>query len=305
MTNFLRNKRLVVILAAIALLAAAGGGYYYSQAAPSEAPTSEETIKTARVRRGNLVVSASGTGTLIPSTEVSLGFRTGGILTKMSAQVGNRVEAGDLLARLDTAALERAVTQAKIALRQAEIRLENAQEPPDDADVQKAEDAVDQAGAALRLAQVNYEAAQSNVAVNEALEDVQLAHEEALNDYNDWLNKYNAGDADYWFVDDAKQKLDAAKLALARAQQRADQIVQTARNDLTRAVDLYSQAQSALDELLAGPDERTVESLRLDVQTAQLNLAAAQENLTNGKSVVLRDATGWPSWSGCGQRNGG
>jgi len=281
MTNFLRNKQLFVILTAVTLLAAVGGGYYYSQAAPSEAPTSEETIKTARVRRGNLIVSASGTGTLIPSTEVSLGFRTGGILTKMSAQVGDQVEAGDLLARLDTAGLERAVTQAEIALRQAEIRLENAQEPPDDADVQKTQDAVDQADATLRLAQVNYEAAQSNVAVNEALEDVQLAHEEALNDYNYWLNEYNAGDADYWFVDDAKQKLDAAKLALARARQRADQTVQTARNDLARAADLYNQAQSALAELVAGPAERTIESLRLDVRTVQLNLAAARENLAN------------------------
>ena len=28
-------------------------------------------------------------------------------------------------------------------------------------------------------------------------------------------------------------------------------------------------------------------------------------NLTNGKSVALRDATGRPSWSGRGQRNGG
>jgi len=28
-------------------------------------------------------------------------------------------------------------------------------------------------------------------------------------------------------------------------------------------------------------------------------------NLTNGKSVVLRDATGRPGWSGRGQRNGG
>jgi hypothetical protein len=34
-------------------------------------------------------------------------------------------------------------------------------------------------------------------------------------------------------------------------------------------------------------------------QVSQMN------NLTNGKSVVLRDATGRPGWSGRGQRNGG
>ncbi len=34
-------------------------------------------------------------------------------------------------------------------------------------------------------------------------------------------------------------------------------------------------------------------------QVSQMN------NLTNGKSVVLRDAAGRPGWSGRGQRNGG
>jgi RND family efflux transporter MFP subunit len=199
------------------------------------------------------------------------------------------VEAGDLLARLDTAALERAVTQAEIALRQAEIRLETAQEMPDQVDIQRAQDAVDQAAAALLLAQIDLAAAQDNVAVNEALEDARSAYNGALDDYTHWLNEYNENNADYWFVDDARQKLDEAKLALDRAQQRADQILQSARNDLARTAALHTQAQNDLDALLAAPDERDVESLQLDVQTAQLNLAAAQENLANASLTAPFD----------------
>jgi RND family efflux transporter MFP subunit len=286
-----RNKRLFFIVAVVALLAAGGAWYYYGQVLPTEASASSsaETVKTARVRRGNLIVSASGTGVLVPVTEVDLGFRTGGVLAEVPVEVGDRVEAGDLLAWLDTAELERAVTQGEIALRQAQIRLETVQEPADEDDIQRAQDAIDQAAAALHLAQINLVAAQDDVAANEVLEDAQSAYEEALHDYNYWLDEYNENDVDYWFVDDAKQKLDDAKLALSRAQQRADQILQSARNDLARTTDLYDQAQNDLDALLAAPDERDIESLQLDVQTAQLNLAAAQENLANASLTASFD----------------
>jgi RND family efflux transporter MFP subunit len=57
--------------------------------------------------------------------------------------------------------------------------------------------------------------------------------------------------------------------------------VQSARNELARVTDLYNQAQSDLDALLIGPDASVIENLELDLQLAQLNLAAAQENLSN------------------------
>jgi HlyD family secretion protein len=117
MRLFLHSKRFFALLAAVALLAAGGLWYYYAQVIPAQASSTAETMQTARVRRGNLVIVASGTGTLIPSTEVNLGFRAGGVLAEVPVDVGDRVEAGDLLVRLDTAALERVVTQAEIALR--------------------------------------------------------------------------------------------------------------------------------------------------------------------------------------------
>lgn len=283
MSSFLSNKRLLSVLAIVVLVAGGGAWYYYDQVLPAQATPPAETIETARVRRGDLVILASGTGTLNPAVEVELGFRAGGLLAEIPVEVSDQVEAGDLLARLDTAELERTMTQAEIALRQAEIRLEIAQEPSDEATIQRAQDAVDQAAATLRLAQINVAAAQDDVAVNEALEDAQEAYQEALNDYNYWLNEYNENDADYWFVDDAGETLDDKKLALDRAQQRADQLLQSALNDLAQWADFYGQAQDDLDELLADPDELDVESLQLDVQTAQLNLATAQENLSNAR----------------------
>ena len=71
----------------------------------------------------------------------------------------------------------------------------------------------------MRLAQIGLAAAEDNVAVNEALEDAQSAHEEALHVYNYWLNEYDEGRADYWWVEDSRLALDEAQLALSRAEQ--------------------------------------------------------------------------------------
>ncbi|MDH4136339.1 MAG: hypothetical protein OEW09_06445 [Anaerolineae bacterium] len=94
MSSFLRNRRLLVTFAIAVLLTAGGAWYYYSQVLPAQAPPAEETIRTTRVRRGDLVIYASGTGTLIPSTEVDLGFSTGGVLAEALVEVGDRVGAG-------------------------------------------------------------------------------------------------------------------------------------------------------------------------------------------------------------------
>ena len=77
-SSFLRNKWFLVILAIVAILAGGGAWYYYSQVLPAQATPAEETIRTTRVRQGDLVITASGTGMLIPATEVDLGFPTGG-----------------------------------------------------------------------------------------------------------------------------------------------------------------------------------------------------------------------------------
>ncbi|NIN65516.1 MAG: hypothetical protein GTO63_12640, partial [Anaerolineae bacterium] len=76
LSSLFRDRRVVIVtvLTVVALVAIGGGWYYYGQYAQAETVDGEETIQTATVRRGNLIVVAGGTGTLIPSTEVDLSF---------------------------------------------------------------------------------------------------------------------------------------------------------------------------------------------------------------------------------------
>ncbi len=97
-----------IILGVAVLLAAAGGAYYYFRVRPAQAAQAAAaqtpTIATGTVTRGDLVISASGSGTLAPEREMSVGFQTGGTLKEVLVQLGDVVEAGQTLATLDGAA---------------------------------------------------------------------------------------------------------------------------------------------------------------------------------------------------------
>jgi HlyD family secretion protein len=200
-------------------------------------------------------------------------------VVEIGVQEGDEVSEGDLLLRLDTGELERAVAQAELVLGQAELNLERLQEPVDEADIRQAEHAVDQAAAALQVAQLNLTAARNSALSNEALEDAQEAFADAQHWYEHWQTQYDQGEADYWFVDQAQQRYEDARLALERVQQQADLQVESAQNEVTRAWQTYQEAQDSLEQLLAGSDAREVEATRMEVDAARLALEDAEGNL--------------------------
>jgi len=121
---------LVVVVAVVAAVA------FFANPVPSE---SAETpaLQTAKVRTGDLVVTASGAGTVVPSAQLDLSFRTSGVLTELNVAVGDSVQTTQVLARLeeniqaeaDFQALFTAegITEAKLALVNAEEALVTAQ----------------------------------------------------------------------------------------------------------------------------------------------------------------------------------
>lgn len=90
----------ILIIIVIALLITAGWYYYYQDNASTQSASSAEVL-TEVVRRGDLTLSASGTGTLIAQTDASFGFETNGQVTHVYVKVGDEVEAGRVLAQLD------------------------------------------------------------------------------------------------------------------------------------------------------------------------------------------------------------
>jgi HlyD family secretion protein len=79
--------------------------------------------KTETAGQGDLVITVAATGTLQPTNQVDVGSELSGIIRTVEVDFNDRVEAGQVLARLDTVKLETQVQQYKAALESAQARV--------------------------------------------------------------------------------------------------------------------------------------------------------------------------------------
>lgn len=112
----------------IVILAGAGGGYYYYRQNTATAEAASSTpLQTATVKRGSLVISASGTGSVISENTAQLGFEYSGVLAQLNVAVGDQVKAGVILAISkpsdEAATIQSKLTSAKLAVLQAQQNL--------------------------------------------------------------------------------------------------------------------------------------------------------------------------------------
>ena len=90
-----------IIIATLAFTAV-GGGYLVtaSNRVAAQAKAEETALPQTKAQLGSLTVSTSGSGTLVPASEVTLGFQESGVIVELNADAGTQVKAGDVLARL-------------------------------------------------------------------------------------------------------------------------------------------------------------------------------------------------------------
>ena len=110
------KKNRWMIWSVLALLVIAGGaGYtYYNKLQASR--NSATPVATTTVSTGDIVLIATGPGTLIPSEEVSFGFKNSGQVSEVLSKLGDKVDAGQVLARLENNTIELQYKQAEANL---------------------------------------------------------------------------------------------------------------------------------------------------------------------------------------------
>jgi RND family efflux transporter MFP subunit len=263
-----RNARTTMIVFVVVLLVAAGG--YFAWPKP-ETVEATPALQTTKVRTGDLVITASGAGTVLPAAQVDLAFRTGGVLTELNAAVGDVVQRGQVLARLEGSVQAEADFQALFTdagLAQAELAAVNAQETFDDA----TNDLKYLLGADayywdLQLAQAEETLSTLNAdpaASAEQKTAAQAAVDQALTKRDYFLDqniKYLA-DAGLYFVDNSdialyRSNLENAKILLADAQS---------------ALEIVQGGPSALQSPLTtqGPEMARLEQIRLNAENTRL-----------------------------------
>ncbi len=209
----------------------------------------EATNELVEVERGDLMVTVSGSGNIDVYEEMSLTFGIGGRIEEILVEEGDEVEEGDVLARLETDALELAVTQAQVA-------------------VTKAQTDITQVEVALKTAEYNLEQTQSTY----SLEDIKAAEADivvAKRDLDEvlWtLSKYDEGTPGWEAyqkilifaqarVNAAEDKLDAIlmgtdseEVAIKKLQvELAAQSVELANQSLVLAEKSLEQSRKQLD----------------------------------------------------------
>ena len=273
------------IVLAVLVLAIGGGAYYYlnaKQAAAAAVTTQRSTQLTATARTGNIILRASGTGTLTDAAESSLGFQTSGTLTTLNVQVGSLVKAGDLIAQLDSSNQQLALTQAQQALNQltSASAIATAQQAVVTAKTNLADDqytlnialtagsnqaANNNAYSALTLAKNNLNTAQLKY---QPMSGVALTNPIAAKTYQDLYTAQQAYNTALATYNSLSSKSSALTLSSAQAAVALDQANITEAENLLTALTGGTAPANA-----TGTGLDALNQARLNLQTAQNNLA--------------------------------
>jgi multidrug efflux pump subunit AcrA (membrane-fusion protein) len=168
------RKRWWVIVPSLIILAAFVGGFYYKLVYLPAHQVAIAPLQTTTAYRGNLTVSAKGTGILQPANQVQLGFGISGRLVTLNVKAGDQVTKGQLLAQLDN-------TDQQVKYEQAQRNLANLTSPAAIAqaqnDVATAQTTLTNAKYALMhvISPAVFESQQLVLADQQALNDAQTA----------------------------------------------------------------------------------------------------------------------------------
>jgi HlyD family secretion protein len=279
-------RRWAVVGAALAILIA-GGLAFRSLSASSQALTdTSSSLQTATVRTGNLILSASGSGTLIVGDSAELGFGTAGSVLALHVQPGDVVAKGDVLAeQADRQSLEAAVAQAKLDVASAEDALQTLKD--------QAPLTLAQAQLAVATAQDTLDTAERNWQVQQeghrATSTTLKAAEAKLAVAED--NVARAKDNYDSAPDQAKPQaylnyaaaVQSYQSALASVNWYKGEPTETQQAELTANVAIAKAklmlAQLDVDRLKDGPDPNELAAAELKVSMAKSNLAQSQADL--------------------------
>ena len=216
----------------------------------------EITQQMVEVKRGDLAIIVNGGGNIEVGEKANLTFGVSGRIDEILVEEGDPVNKGDILAGLDTEALELALTQAQLGRIQAQTGITQAQ-----LGIAQAQLGVTQAEAALRTARFNLDRMEDVDEAQDAVTDAEYDVKIAQARLKESLESPLGGDPSYW--------LNQVQLSQAR----------------------LAEAQQELADLLADPDYASliVDNLvikKLQVKAAEESLEVARQSLEQAMQAV-------------------
>jgi HlyD family secretion protein len=120
--------RIIMVILIVLLVGGGAAWYFKSKTAQATAQAGAVTTTTATVERGDISLTASGSGTLVTNEAVNMSFSTSGKVAELNVKLGDTVKKGDVLAKLENAQdLEANLASAQANLLQAQQTLAQLQ----------------------------------------------------------------------------------------------------------------------------------------------------------------------------------
>jgi macrolide-specific efflux system membrane fusion protein len=246
----------------------------------------ETTEQLVEIARGDIIVSVSGSGNLEATHEARLSFGSGGRIDRIYVEEGDVVSQGEVLAELDTDALELAKTQAEVALTQARLSLTQAQLSQQTAEyeLKNIRDTKEALELTLFNAQIDVRNAEHHLDETQDIytwPDIETAKKDVENAEAFLQYALDSNLPDLTIVY-AQARLDAAEAVLdAKVNAYDTEEVTIARLQLEAKELAETQAQKNLDELT---EDIAIKELQIDaakesVEHAQQAVELAQESL--------------------------
>jgi HlyD family secretion protein len=268
-----------IILGVIAVVLV-GGYFVVRQFRDNQQSAAASEYQTVRAERGNLTATVGATGVVRANQSALLTWQTSGSVEQVMVDVGEVVDADEILASLEKTSLPQNVILAQadlvnaqntledlydteLALAQAEQNLANAQKAVEDA-----QRYVDNINADAPQADVDQ--ARANVVLaKDELDKARKAFRPYENKAEDNVNRATLQNK----LAEAQQRYDAAVSRLNNLLGTvSDTTMEIAQSNLEVAKAQLEDAQKRYDDLKAGPDP-------VDVTNAQTRIDAAQATL--------------------------
>lgn len=229
------KKRLILILLIFLI---AGGGIWFIFGRSQNKNTKNETISTHEVRRGDLLISVSGSGTLEAGRSLDIVSRVGGTVIYV-VEEGKIVKNGEILVKLDPSDYKNSYESARLSFENARLNYEKAK--------------------------INYETQKRQL--EQDLKNAKINRDNALIEYNN--AKKNLERAQELFKNGiiTQSDLDSAKNTYEKAKnsfEQADLNYQLVKNN-------YEIKIKSLEKDLEGA-KLSMEQAKLNLSNAEMNL---------------------------------
>lgn len=296
--SWIRRHRRISICAVIALLLCGAllGRMLFSARQPSAAADGAALVRTTTLQRTSLTDAISATGTVESQTVSNVTTSLKYTVSEVPVQVGDTVEAGDVICVLDSSQLQEEIEKAQNTLSdtiaQAQKSCDKAQSSFDTASDQaaQAEAAYSSAQAAYNTALANFQQAQSTIsALQSAYDTAKAKADAAAEEVAAKLNAYTAAQASGGDTQQALAALNAANQAyegcdwggVGTGGLKAEAESALAALDSGKALCGYSQLEQTLNTA-----SQTMEQARSALDTAESQYTAAEEQLASAKEAL-------------------